>query len=198
MKKNYTIKDFTDEYESKISAQDKETFLKTKLKVEKYMPYSDKLTVADNIIKSSSYALAKNEEGKLYKTDKISVNSPMRYILFVMTVVNKYTNLEVNFQDVMPEFDCLNKNCLVEYIFNRIGDKEISEFNTVLEMVLNDFLTNEYQFKNYINDIVYKIGGMAQHLSPVLNNIVDKIGELPEEERTNLFDKLSKLGRFIK
>lgn len=198
MNKDYTIKKFVEEYESKLNANDKNTFLKSKLKVDKYMSYANKLTLADKIVKDSSYAFLKNEEGKLYRTNKISINSPMRYILFTMSIIDKYTNLEVNFGDIMLEFDYLNRNNLFEIIFDKIGDKEISELNTIVEMVLNDFMDNEYQFKNFISDTVLKLNDVVQKFSPILNSFIEKIDNLSEEDANNLLDRLDKLKRFIK
>ena len=63
------------------------------------MSYADKLALAENIVKSSSYAIVK-EDDVLKQTDRIALNSPMRYILFVMTIVDKYTNIEVDFKNI--------------------------------------------------------------------------------------------------
>ena len=55
-----------------------------------------------------------------------------------MTVVDKYTNIEVNFGNIMPDFDALNFNSLIEVIFEKVGDKETAEFNTVVEIFDNN------------------------------------------------------------
>lgn len=199
MKKDFNIKNFVEEYEKQVSDDDRTRFLKTKLKTEKYLPYSDKAMLAEHIVKSSSYAIVKNEnDGKLQKTNRIKINSPMRYVLFVMTIIDKYTNLEVNFNDVMPEFDYLNRNNLFEVIFNKIGDKEIGEFNTVVDMVLNDFMTNEYEFKNFVSEMVSKANGIVQQISPIINNITDKFETLSDNDLEKVSNWFNKLGKLIK
>ena len=197
MNKDFNIKSFVEEYENQLTDTDKSKFLKTKLKTEKYLPYSDKLIIAENIIKSSSYAMIK-EDGVLKQTDRIALNSPMRYILFVMSVVDKYTNMEVNFKDVMPEFDALNSNGLIEAIFAKIGTKEVAEFNTVVEMVLNDFMANKYEFKNYVNESLSKISGMVEKCYPLINNIVNKLDTMSEEDADKLLSLLGKVTKFMK
>ena len=197
MNKDFNIKSFVEEYENQLTDTDKSKFLKTKLKTEKYLPYSDKLIIAENIIKSSSYAMIK-EDGVLKQTDRIALNSPMRYILFVMSVVDKYTNMEVNFKDVMPEFDGLNSNGLIEAIFAKIGTKEVAEFNTVVEMVLNDFMANKYEFKNYVSESLSKISGMVEKCYPLINNIVNKLDTMSEEDADKLFSLLGKVTKFMK
>ena len=196
MNKDFNVKSFVEEYEKQLMDADKAKFLKSKLKTEKYMPYADKLALAENIVKSSSYAMVK-EDGALKQTDRIALNSPMRYILFVMTVVDKYTNIEVNFQNIMPDFDALNFNSLIEVIFEKIGDKEISEFNTLVEMVLNDFMANKYEFKNYISDTLSRVVGLVERCAPLIDNITSKLDSMTEEDVEKLTNKLGKLGKFF-
>ena len=199
MDKNYSIKDFVEKYETQIINSDKTSFLKYQLKTEKYLPYSDKAVAAEKIVKNTSYAIVKDENGgQLTRTNRIKINSPMRYILFVMTVIDKYTNLEVNFKDVMPEFDLLNKNGLIEIIFDKIGSKEVSEFNTVVDMVLNDFMTNEYEFKNFITERLSQLNDMVQKVSPIINNVVNKIEQLSDEDADKLSKWVDRLRKTIK
>ena len=197
MNKDFNVKSFVEEYEKQLNDSDKAKFLRSNLKTEKYMPYADKLALAENIVKSSSYAMIK-EDGKLKQTDRIALNSPMRYILFVMTVVDKYTNIEVNFENIMPDFDALNFNSLIEVIFERVGDKETAEFNTVVEMVLNDFMANKYQFKNYIDDTLLKISGLVEKCAPLIDNITSKLDSMTEEDAEKLSGLLGRVTKYIK
>lgn len=197
MNKDFNVKSFVEEYEKYSNNDDKAKFLKSKLKTEKYMPYADKLAIADNIVKHSSYAMVKEGE-ELKQTDRIALNSPMRYILFVMTVVDKYTNVEVNFKNVMPEFDALNFNGLIEVIFEKVGDKEMAEFNTVVDMVLNDFMANKYQFKNYINDTLSRVAGLVEKCAPLIDNIANKLDDMSEKDAEKLSGLLGKVTKFIK
>ena len=197
MNKDFNVKSFVEEYEKCSTKDDKAKFLKNKLKTEKYISYADKLTFAENIINHSSYAMVK-EDGVLKKTDRIALNSPMRYILFVMTVVDKYTNIEVNFGNIMPDFDALNFNSLIEVIFEKVGDKETAEFNTVVEMVLNDFMATKYQFKNYIDDTLLKVSGLVEKCAPLIDNITSKLDSMSEEDIDKLSGLLGKVTKFIK
>ena len=197
MNKDFNVKSFVEEYEKCSNNDDKAKFLKSKLKTEKYIPYADKVTFAENIVKSSSYEMIK-EDGVLKQTNRIALNSPMRYILFVMTIVDKYTNIEVNFKNIMPDFDALNFNSLIEVVFEKIGDKEIAEFNTVVEMVLNDFMANKYQFKNYIDDTLLKVSGLVEKCVPLIDNITSKLDSMSEEEINKLSGLLGKVTKFIK
>ena len=197
MNKDFNVKSFVEEYEKCSNNDDKAKFLKSKLKTEKYLPYADKLTLAKNIVNHSSYAMIK-EDGVLKQTDRIALNSPMRYILFVMTVVDKYTNIEVNFKNIMPDFDALNFNSLIEVIFDKVGEKETAEFNTVVDMVLNDFMANKYQFKNYINDTLLKVSGLVEKCVPLIDNIANKLDSLSEEDVEKLSGLLGKVTNFIK
>ena len=197
MNKDFNVKDFVEEYEKQSADTDKAKFLKGKLKTEKYMPYADKMAIAENIVRSSSYAMVK-EDGNLRQTDRIALNSPTRYVLFVMTVVDKYTNIEVNFKNAMPEFDALNFNGLIEIIFEKIGEREMAEFNAVVDMVLNDFMANKYQFKNYIDDMLLKVSGLVDKCVPLIDNITNKLDSMSEEDVEKLSGLLRKVTKYIK
>ena len=197
MNKDFDVKKFVEEYEKQLNDSERNHFLKSKLKVENYLPYSEKLLVAEHIVKSSSYAIVKEDE-VLKKTDRIKINSPVRYILFVMEIVNKYTNIEVNFKDVMPEFDYLNKNGLIEVIIDKIGAKETGEFNTVVEMVLDDFMTNEYEIKNWISEMLSKTYSLVEKCSPHIENIINKLDDLSEEDMNKLSALFNKVTKYIK
>ena len=197
MNKDFNVKSFVEEYEKQLTNDDKAKFLKSNLKIEKYIPYADKVTIAENIVSSSSYAMTK-EDGVLKQTDRIALNSPMRYILFVMTVVDKYTNIEVDFKNIMPDFDALNYNSLIEGIFEKVGEKETAEFNTVVDMVLNDFMANKYQFRNYINDSLFKVSEIVEKCAPLIDNIVSKLDSMSEEELEKLSSTLGMITKFIK
>jgi hypothetical protein len=197
MNKDFNVKSFVEEYEKQSTDADKAKFLRSKLKTEKYMPYAGKLAIAENIVKSSSYAMVK-EDGELKQTDRIALNSPMRYILFVMTVVDKYTNIEVNFKIIMPDFDALNFNSLIEVVFEKVGDKETAEFNTVVDMVLNDFMANKYQFRNYISDTLSRFSGLVEKCAPLIENITSKLDSMSEEDMEKLSGLIGKATKFIK
>lgn len=199
MKKDFTVIEFAKKYEEKLTNNDKATFLKTKLKVENYMEYAEKILIAENIVRSSSYALSKDKDsGELTKTSQIHINSPMRYVLFVMSIVNKYTNIEVNFNNIMIEFDALNKNGLVELITKRVGEKEIAEFQTVVDMVLGDFMNNEYEFKNYLSGLVVRAGGVVEKIAPLVENITNKLDSLSDEDADKLTKFIERFGKLVK
>ena len=150
MNKDFNVKSFVEEYEKCLNNDDKAKFLKSKLKTEKYIPYADKLTLADNI------------------------------------------------KNIMPDFDALNFNSLIEVIFEKIGDKETAEFNTVVEMVLNDFMANKYQFKNYIDDTLLKVSGLVEKCAPLIDNITSKLDSMSDEDVDKLSGLLGKVTKFIK
>lgn len=180
MNKDFNVKDFVEEYERQQSNTERSDFLEAKLKCEKYIPYGEKLIIAENIIQSTSHAMVKDGD-ILRKTDDISINSPMRYVLFATSVVNKYTNIDVNLKSVMTDFDYLNKNGLIEVIFDKIGQREIGEFNTLVEVALNDFITNRYELKNHANDTLLKILNLAEKCVPLIDSITNKLNDAPKE-----------------
>ena len=98
----------------------------------------------------------------------------------------------------MPDFDALNYNGLIEVVFEKVGDKETAEFNTVVEMVLNDFMANKYQFKNYIDDTLLKVSRLVEKCAPLIDNITSKLDGMSEEDMDKLSGLLGKVTKFIK
>lgn len=199
MKKDFNIKDFVDGYVKNTNQSDRESYIRTKLKTLDYLDYSEKVLVAENIIGTTSYAIVSSGKDKqLKRTNKIKFNSPMRYVLFVMTVVNKYTNIEVDFSNAMPDFDLLNKNGLIEIIFDAIGEREITELKTIIDMVLQDFRENECNINSLITNQVESLFNAIENFIPMIDKIIDKLKTIDEKEIDNISNKIEKIFKFLK
>ena len=199
MKKDFNIKDFVNGYVKNTNQSDRESYIRTKLKTLDYLDYSEKVLVAENIIGTTSYAIVSSEKDKqLKRTNKIKFNSPMRYVLFVMTVVNKYTNIEVDSSNAMPDFDLLNKNGLIEIIFDAIGEREITELKTIIDMVLQDFRENECNINSLITNQVESLFNAIENFIPMIDKIIDKLKTIDEKEIDNISNKIEKIFKFLK
>lgn len=196
MDKNLTVKEFVEGYK-KTTNTDKSKYLKTKLTTLDYLPTMDKIIAAQNLIKSTSYAVISTgntteNNDELIRTNRIHINSPMRYILYVMTVVDRYTNIEVDFNAVMGEYDLLNSNSLVEVIFDKIGKKETTEMSTIIDMTLNDFMENEYETHNFITRQLNGLSGSLEKVVDVVDNIIQRIDTMDEKELEGIAKKVDK------
>ncbi len=199
--KNFTVQEFVNQY-NQTTEQMRPSFLDTHLMVEDYIGFNRKMTLAETIVKNSTYAtepvmedgqVVKDENGdvKYHQTNRIQVNSCTRYILFVFTVIQTYTNINMDHTKMLDEFDLLNKEGLIEKIFEMIPKKEIDEMNKVVEKTYDDFMTNYYETHSFIANQVQRTTAV---LSVVLKPLAEKISAMDEKEIQKSVDKILKFA----
>lgn len=137
------VKDFVHGYKN---ARDKQKFVE-QIITKHYLSYAMKIAEADQIIKYTSY----NTDGKYY------VNSPLRYCVFIQSVLRNYTALEFDEDNVMEGFDLLEESGATDDILNGIGI-DVSRFQTVLNMKLDDITENERALVPYIEGKLEALG----------------------------------------
>ena len=169
MDKNITVENLVKLYDEDKTA-DKKNFY-SQLKIESYIPYERKIAIAQAIFNAG---LDETEEG-------FKFNSPKKYFFYCLGVINAYTNINVTLtsnENIDPialanlmyaEFNAINSRGLFEIIFSKIQEKELTEFNTVLDMVSNDFIENNYSFHGYVDNLINNIGRILDLLSDGVN-----------------------------
>lgn len=134
------VKDFVYNLEKK-KEDDVVKFVEKHLKTH-YISYSRKMSEAELIVKHSSTVEVNGRE-------TFRVSSPMRWMLFVLAVLRNYTTLELNAENLVEDFDALDKSGAIETLFAVIG-KDIDTFNTVLTMTYDDYATNERDLVSFV------------------------------------------------
>ena len=134
------VKDFVYNLEKK-KEDDVAKFVEKHLKTH-YISYSRKMSEAELIVKHSSTVEVNGKE-------VFRVSSPMRWMLFVLAVLRNYTTLELNAENLVEDFDALDKSGAIETLFAVIG-KDIDTFNTVLTMTYDDYATNERDLVSFV------------------------------------------------
>lgn len=200
MEKNFSVKEFVSKYTS-TAKQMRTSFFSNELKTEEYINYNKKLLLAEKIVKLSTYAtepvikngeVVKDENGNVQyrQTNQIRVNSCMRYVLFVYTIIQNYTNINMDNTKLLDEFDLLNKEGLIEQIFAIINEKEIQEFNKVVQMTFDDFMVNNATPQSFISNQVQRVTDV---LGALLQPVVKKIESLDEKEIEKLSRHMEKM-----
>lgn len=187
--KKITVTKFIAQY-NKLEGKAKEVYLKDSL-IKTYMNYLDKVAIAQTIITLSCV----NQKNK-----KVEINSAKRYVLSIMFLINSYTNISVDFDKLYTDFDALNKNGLIERFMNNsigfeiIPTKELTEFQMILDMTMNDFMTNKYESHNFfvelIEIIASALNGKIDSMIPFLENIAKTIENMNEPQRDNFNKKV--------
>lgn len=113
-----------------------ETFIKKHI-ITDYIEYATKCIYCDSIINATCYV-------KVGEKRIVRFNSSTRYLFFTMKVIELYTDIEINADDVLGDYDKLNKVGAIGNLIAGIPESEYSEFYTLLNMKLDDLRDNEY------------------------------------------------------
>ena len=185
MDNKYTVKEFCEKYNGTNVAQTKKALVE-KIMNKHYVSYEMKITICEKIIENSYYRkIEKNGEN----IKKLHVNSPGKYMGYCLWLVKKYTNIEINFDNSLEEFNLLNENELLDIIFSNIPEKELKEFSMILDMVERDILQNEYEINAFISNQVERFGELA---GIVLKQVIEQLNESIKNMDEKTIDKIIK------
>lgn len=126
------------------STKNKEQFVKEHIKTT-YLPYEDKISLCKEIADRTMWITVNDKQ-------VFSVNSPMRYMLFVQGIVQYYTDIEIpdDGESRLLAFNEFEKNGITSYLPEAIGS-DYKALNTVLSMVYDDVIANETNLITYFD-----------------------------------------------
>lgn len=147
------IKSFVKEFES---VKDKTAFIRKHLKT-RYVDYGTKISLCKSIIRQSMY---KDINGK----KMFVIDSPSRYLFFVLTIVSTYVDIEMPIDGVkrMQLIDEIEKYDLMDSISEALGN-EYTKFNALLSVMVEDEINN--------NDLRSMLETKLETLSLISNQI---------------------------
>lgn len=124
MEKKYTVKEISESWQ-KIVIDDGDEILRTT----EYLSYQNKMAVCEDIIQQSMFV------NKRYRP-----NSPYFNLLFTMKLVDIYTCIKIDYENIFEEYDLLVASSLLDFLLNGvIPVHEQERFQDLLEMQLGDF-----------------------------------------------------------
>ena len=159
------------------------------LEVKEYVPFAEKLTVANNIIQSTCFDDNKN----------IKINSPSIYMLYLLSVVHMWTNIDVDFSnDPCTQFDALNKDKIIDGIFYAIPKEEIKEFKSILDMLRSDTIANHTSPQAFISNQIERFGTLiGMTLEPVFTKLLDQLENLDKEQIKKFRDDIDRVVKSV-
>ena len=131
-----TVSGFVNEY--KANKKNLMIFMKSHMKTD-YISFLQKDAVCKGLVKATSYV--KEEDGK---REFIRFDSVTKYLLFTMKLVDLYTDIDIDGNQIAAEYDELFKVGAIEAIMERIPETEFNEFTSILKMNEKDLIDNEY------------------------------------------------------
>lgn len=158
---------FMTKYKNKKTDEEKIEFVKEHVKNE-YIPLEQKANVAKAIVDSSYW---KEEKFGDEVTKKFYVDSVANYMLKCMAMIDLYTDIERQKADgkMLDDFNTLNGSGILDLIIQNIDQRELKEFNMVIQMVQDDTISNEYENHAFISNQVERFGKLIGiSLAPVI------------------------------
>ena len=155
-------------------------YLKQELEIKEYLPFAEKRELCKTVIDACN-----TRDDGLIKVDSVS-----RYIIFTISVISRYTNLEFSSgedeeYDSLDEYDMLCQNRLLNPILSVIGE-EYETCNNLLNMMMDDVIANN-------NTVEAVLGHALGKVTDSLDGLIDAFAEKVEEMKLDLsqidFDK---------
>lgn len=137
------------------SAKDKDKFLTDCIKTQ-YVPYRIKIADCDGIIKAST------EINGVFK-----INTPAQFMMFTIQVITRYTEIEKD-NDILGLFEKLDELNLINAITSKIPEREFASYNTILNMIQDDYMENNRTLLSFIDT---KIKALGLSLDTILDTI---------------------------
>ena len=173
-----SIDNFIKIYMINSKAKDKtfEDFIKKHITTE-YIDFITKCVYCDSIIKSTCYVKDGDKEF-------VKINSANRYLFFVMRLLQLYTDLDINNENPLDDYDRLNKVGAIETLLAAIPGSEYTEFSTLLNMKMDDFRDNEYSITALLYNLKQSFSLSAEVITEALKSpeIKKLIKELQSKE----------------
>lgn len=149
-------------------------YLKEKLEIKDYVPFAEKRELCERVLNVSN---TRNDYGI------VEVDSVTRYIVFTISIISKYTNLEFSSGknsefDSLDEYDMLCQADLLNPILDVIG-AEYTTCNNILNMMMADVVANN-------NNVENVLGSATNRLLDTIDGFVNVLSEKVEELNLDL------------
>ena len=170
------IKEFCENYKNqrfmvtKNGTEERIEWIKKQLEVKNYLPFADKRELCKMVLD----ACCTKDESGLVKVDSVS-----RYILFTISVISKYTNLEFSSDldaeyDSLDEYDMLCEANVLNIILAVLGD-EYASCNNMLNMMLDDIIANNNTTEAVLG---HALGKVSDSLDDLISALAEKVEKM--------------------
>lgn len=141
-----------------------QAFMKKIIKAD-YVTYADKINKSTRIINYAFYG----QDGNF------RINTPVKYLLYILTLISTYTVIEIDYEHGMECYDALNAVGAIDVLRAAMPTAEVQEFDIILSMMEGDLLENERSLVSYVEN-------KMKVLTEMLNGIdLEKISKALEE-----------------
>ena len=162
-------------YNTKKTEEDKTAAIAQIMKNE-HVSYADKVGRVGIIAKNSYHVKETGVDG--VEREVFRQNSAAKYMLYSLTLVDLYTTLEIDFKQSLELFEKINGEIL-DMIILLIDERELKEFQMLLDFACDDLLVNEYEPHAFIREQIERFSNLfGAVIAPVIENLdISKIEE---------------------
>lgn len=171
-----TIKEFLEKFKNdkvintKVAPNAVSEYLRKELEVKDYLPFAEKRELCANVLEACN---TKDDSG-FVKVDSVS-----RYIVFTISIISKYTNLEFSSgedteYDSLDEYDMLCQTGILNPILEVIGE-EYATCNNLLNMMMDDIIANNNTVEAMLGNA---LGKVTDSIDGLIDTLADKVDEL--------------------
>lgn len=146
-----TAEQFINNYNTAV---DKNKFLSDCITT-KYVKYTEKVADCRKIV---------NITFEIMGDKKFCVDSPAQFVIFVMNLIYRYTDIDRS-EMVVTDFESLDEINLVNEILEKIPERELSSYNTILNMCKDDYISNNRDLVSFLET---KIDSMSASINAIL------------------------------
>ena len=157
-------------------------YIKKELEVKDYIPFVEKQSVAQIVLESCANI----------KDGVVAIDSIQKYIVFTITVLSTYTNLEFNGDETdLDTYDALcsyqiGDGTLLDEIVKTF-EKEYVRCNDILNMMTADLMA-----ENNIEKQVGKfLSGISRKINDLRDSLIDELGDFNRDLNQLDIDRLS-------
>lgn len=167
------IKEFIQEFKDKKIQNTKLNenavfdYIKNTLEVKEYLPFVQKRELCAKVLEASC-----TKNGAIVEVDSVS-----RYMIFTISLLTKYTNLEfenTDDEDAIDQYDMLCQNGLLNPILGVIGG-EYEKCNNILNMMMADIDANNNNVAAVFDKALQQVLDSVDRL---VNTFADKVDDL--------------------
>lgn len=164
-----TVKNFIEEFKNKkimdthVNPNAVSEYLNKTLEIKNYISFSDKKQIAEMVV----------EQNSIVENGIVKIDSVGQFIGFIMAMLVAHTNLEINTEDPISDYDTLSEAGLLEPIIAQF-QKSYAECEAILKLTAADALVD-----NNLNAVVARfLDGILDNLDVVsdgLKNMIEGI-----------------------
>ena len=144
--------------------KDKETYVTSKL-AKSYIPYEEKQAACENIVRTTS--VVKSENGELYRR-----NTPACDLLFNLTLIDKYFEIDIDFGNALKEYNALEEKDYITLLLRAIPEREYVAWQKMFSMVANDYMENERSLVSYLDTKIEALNKTTESLSGIIEDVI--------------------------